>query len=348
MIAASDWPVLVTGAGGFVGGHVARELARAGHPVRGLVRRGPWVERGDPPIGWRTGDLRDQAFLREAVSGVRAVVHSAGWVSLGPDRSGEARAVNIEATRVLLDEAEAAGVERFVYTSTLHTLAAGTAEHPADENSTWNLGRVDSPYARTKGEAERLVLDRSGARMTCLALCPGMVLGPRDRSPTSTAVLLAMARHPLVVVPGGGIPIIDARVLAFAHREAISRGEPGRRYAVVGPYLGYAELARIVGRLAGRPRRVVDLPDAAETPLAGAVALARLLVPPLRRLVPSALVAGAFLRLHVRGDRADAAFGLVHPSPESTIFETLVDAARSGRAPWLRLPGLERPQPQTA
>lgn len=336
-IVPADWPVLVTGASGFVGGHVARELARAGHPVRGLTRCRPKVEPGDPPIAWVRGDLRDEGDRRRALAGVRGVVHSASWVHLGADRRGEGEAVNVGATRGLVADAVAAGVERLVYTSTLHTLASGSAEDPADEDSPWNLDRVRSPYARTKREAEAIVLDGLGGKLPGVALCPGMVIGPRDPKPTSTSLLLIMARSPVAFLPGGGIPVIDAGVAALAHRRAFWRGEPGRRYALVGPYLSYAEMARLVGRVAGSPRRVVRLPDAIEGPLVLAAGWLDRLGGGARIEVSAAAIAGGFLRLHVRGDRADAAFGLAHPPPIESIRRALEDARRSGLAPRLRL-----------
>jgi dihydroflavonol-4-reductase len=328
-----EWPVLVTGAGGFVGGHVARALARAGHAVRGLSRRPVPDGLDDPSIDWLLGDLRDPAVRREAVRGVRAVVHAAGWVSLGSDPSGQALAINVEATRGLLDEARAAGVDRFIYTSTLHTLAAGTAEEPADEETPWNLHAVDAPYARTKRAAERLVLDGHGS-MEGVVICPGMVLGPGDVRPTSTKLLLVMSRARVAFLPGGGIPVVDTDVIARAHVRALAVGEAGRRYAVVGPYLSYREMAGLVAEVAGRPRRVVTIPDWLEGPVVAAGRLADFLARG-RGDISGAAAAGGFLRLHVRGDRADRAFGLVHPPPIRSIFAALDDARRSGRAPWL-------------
>jgi dihydroflavonol-4-reductase len=310
-------------------------LAASGHLVRGLTRRNPDVRDGDPSIAWHFGDLRDPSVRATAITGMRAVVHTASWVSLASDPSGQSASTNVDATRALIEDCAAAGVERFVYTSTLHTLAAGSAEHPADEDSPWNLQRVESPYARTKREAERVVLDGLGGRLPTVALCPGMVLGPRDERPTSTRVLLALSRTRWAFVPDGGIPVLDAVVAARAHRAALTLGEPGQRYAVVGPYVSYSDLAGLVGRVAGRPRSVRTLHDRWQRPLT-------LLAGRVDRWsrgrwidFSAASMAGAFLRLHVRGDRADSAFGLTHPDPSESIRAALVDAREQGRAPWL-------------
>ena len=234
----------------------------------------------------------------------------------------------------MVADAIAGRVERLVYTSTLHTLAAGSAGSPADEDTPWNLASVRSPYSETKREAERIVLR---GELPAVALCPGMVIGPRDPKPTSTSLLLVMARSPIGFLPGGGIPVIDAEVAALAHRRALSMGEPGRRYALMGPYLSYADMARLVGRVAGQPRGVVRLPDLIEWPLVRGAGLLDRLGGGSRIEVSAAAIAGGFLRLHVSGARADAAFGLVHPPPIESIYRALEDAKRSGLAPWLRL-----------
>ena len=332
-----DALILVTGASGFVGGHVARALAEAGYRVRALVRRPPLLEPSDPPIDWVFGDLRIEQDRARALVGARGVVHSAGWVSLGADPRGESRVINVEATRALLDQGRAAGVERFVYTSTLWTVAAGTAEEPANEETPWNLESIQSPYTETKREAERLVLERDQGGFRTLVLCPAVVIGPRDVRPTSTRLLLHIARTPLATLPRGGTPVVDAGVVAQAHLRALERGEPGQRYVVAGPYLAYPELAALVARLAGRPWRVVTIPDTLERPLAWIADRIDRLVGGRWPEVSAAAVSGGFLRLVVSGVHADAAFQLQHPPPIRSIFEALDDARRSGRAPWLSL-----------
>ena len=125
------------------------------------------------------------------------------------------------------------------------------------------------------------------------------------------------------MLPPGGIPIVDARVLATAHRRALEAGGGGTRYAVVGPYLSYPELAAVVAPIAGRPRRVIALSDRWE-PALGRVA--EWTAPLLRRWIPNLsrqLIAGGFLRLHVDGRRADACFGLRHPPAAESIAASL-------------------------
>jgi dihydroflavonol-4-reductase len=182
---------------------------------------------------------------------------------------------------------------------------------------------VDSPYTRSKRQAERLVLDARHPRLTTLALCPGMVMGPRDTKPTSTTIVRALARSLVAILPHGGIPIVDAGLLALAHRRALIAGGSGQRYAVVGPYLSYPELAALVASITGRPRWLVTLPDPLEPVLGRA---ADWLAPIARRWVPNLsrqLVAGGFLRLHVHGERADACFGLEHPPAVESIARSL-------------------------
>jgi dihydroflavonol-4-reductase len=315
----SQWPVLVTGAGGFTGGHIARYLAGAGHFVRGFTRRPAQVESGDAPIEWIIGNLMDSDVRRRALAGVRGVIHTAAWVSLGPDDKGLSHPVNVEVTARLLNEAKEAGVERFVYTSTLYTLAAGTPEQLADESSDWNLHGLDSSYIRTKRQAERTVLEASAGGFTTIALCPGMVLGPRDPKPTSTQIIRAYAKTMVAIAPAGGIPIVDSRLLAQAHRRALIAGGSGQRYAVVGPYLSYRELARLVASITGRPRWIIPLPD----PLEPLIVRAACWFGPLVRhwwpdISPQLATAG-FLGLYLSGDRANACLGLHHPSARETI-----------------------------
>ncbi len=171
-----------------------------------------------------------------------------------------------------------------------------------------------------------------GGELATVALCPGMVIGARDRKPTSTSLLIAMARSPVALLPPGGIPIIDARVAAMAHRRALVAGETGQRYALVGPYLSFRDLASLVRAVAGRPCWTIAIPDVCERPMVWCAGWFDRLSGGRWIEISAATVAGGFLQLHVRGDRADQAFGLIHPPPEESIEIALRDAQRVGLA----------------
>ena len=329
--------ILVTGAGGFVGGHVVRALSQAGYRVRGWVRRPHVAVPGDPPVEWVVGDLRDAEARARAVDGVWGVVHSGGWVSLRTDPRGESRSVNVDATHALLEESRRAGAAVFLFTSTLWTVAAGTREHPADENTPWNLESVRCPYCDTKREADALVLASNRLGFRTAVLCPALVIGSGDRRPSSTGLLLTMARWPLIWLPAGGIPVVDARVLAQAHVRALTQAEPGSRYVVAGPYLSYQQLAGLVAQVATRPSRVFTIPEAFQPPLVRVAGWIDLWGRGLLGERTAAAVAGGFLHLRVSGRRADAAFGLQHPEPLESVRDTLSYARREGLAPWLKL-----------
>src|ERR1035437_3262026 len=110
-------PVLVTGASGFLGWHVARRLLDRRYAVRCLVRAGSRVEELD--VERVTGDLRDAASLERAVAGCGLVFHVAADYRLWARHPEELYRSNVDGTRNLLQAAQNAGVERVVYTSTV-------------------------------------------------------------------------------------------------------------------------------------------------------------------------------------------------------------------------------------
>jgi nucleoside-diphosphate-sugar epimerase len=167
--------VLVTGATGFLGGHVCAALVARGVAVRGLIRRQEaLLPAGAVPVPAR--NLDDVGAIREAVRGVEGVVHLAARVHQHSEPDDKAaRAVNVEGTHRLLQEAIAAGVRDFVFASSVK--AVGERADSAWTEST-PPAPVD-PYGRTKLEAEGIVRDlatRHGIHAPILRL--PLVYGP--------------------------------------------------------------------------------------------------------------------------------------------------------------------------
>jgi nucleoside-diphosphate-sugar epimerase len=180
---ASPLRVLVTGAGGFVGGAVARQLAARGDIVR-TVQRGRYPELARAGFEVVTGDVADPAVATAAVEGMDAVIHVAGKAGAwGP--YAEFHRSNVAATEQLVEACVALGVRTLVYTSTPSVVFNGSDMEGADEQLPYPA-RYEAHYPATKAIAERLVLAadgrelRGGGKLATVALRPHLVWGPGD------------------------------------------------------------------------------------------------------------------------------------------------------------------------
>jgi dihydroflavonol-4-reductase len=230
--------VYVSGATGFVGGHVARELR----------------ERGAEVVDERV-DLLDRAGLERVVAGCEAVVHVAALYSYD-DPTELLERVNVEGTRTLLEVAEQAGVRRFVHCSTAGTCGP-VPGRPATEEDAPPDWELDVPYKRTKLEAERLAI-AAGA----VVVNPTTPVGDGDAKPTPTGRMIAGVARGRIrgYVATTGLNVVDVRSVARGHALALERGEPGERYLLGGLDLPLADLFAAIARLAGRPRPRLRVP----------------------------------------------------------------------------------------
>lgn len=228
----------VSGATGFVGGHVARELRERGADVR------------DERV-----DLLDAQGLERVVRGCEAVVHVAALYSY--DAPAEAfERVNVEGTRMLLDVAARTGVRRFVHCSTAGTCGP-VPGRPATEEDAPPAWELEVPYKRTKLAAERLALDANA-----VVVNPTTPVGEGDRRPTPTGRMIAGVAGGRIpgYVATTGLNVVDVRDVARGHALALEHGEPGERYLLGGVNMPLAELFAAVARLAGRRRPRLRVP----------------------------------------------------------------------------------------
>jgi dihydroflavonol-4-reductase len=221
-------PILVTGATGFIGWHVARVLSERGNAVRALVR--PQSKLRELDIEPVTGDLRDSESLRRAVASCGVVYHVAADYRLWARDSGPMYESNVEGTRNLLEAARAAGVERVVYTSTVG--AIGVPKNGiGDEDQPVGLKDMTGPYKRSKFLAERVALEFFAAGLPVVIVNPTAPIGDHDFKPTPTGkIILDFLRGAMPAYIDTGLNFVDVRDTAEGMLLACERGRPGERY----------------------------------------------------------------------------------------------------------------------
>ena len=218
---------LVTGANGFTGSHLVKALEKRGDSVVGLVRRSSDLSRlANTSIELVYGDITDRAVLQQAVNQVDTVFHTAAYVELGLVDAARMEQVNVQGTRALLDVAQAAGVSKMVYCSTIGVFG-DTQGKVIDETFERVQKDFSSAYDRTKYEAQKLV-DRAFAQgFPVVSVMPSGIFGTDD--PHFMPVLNTFLKGRLKVWAGGqritGIVHVDD--LAEAMLLAADRGQPG-------------------------------------------------------------------------------------------------------------------------
>ncbi len=316
--------VLVTGAGGFLGANLVWALREQGFAVRALVRRPPrgrqWA--GLDGVEFVIGDIRNAKQIEDAFEGVTGVLHAAALTRLIPRPRRDAFHINVEGTRNVCSAALRVGVHRLVYTSSASTIAPGTAEQPADENSPENRVKIRAPYYTSKRLSEEVVREFSALGLETITLCPGYLLGPRDVRPTTNEMLLYAARWRWPIFPPGGMNVMDVREAARAHVRALWLGKPGERYVLAGPYRSYADLGRTVRNILGSGG-VRVLPRWTRFP--GSIPLA--LAYGVFANVPNGFTVPSyqygFINYHLSGATSDKTFSLTHRPVEETVRDTL-------------------------
>lgn len=249
--------VLVTGGTGFIGGALARRLARDGARVTGTGRRIDevrWLE--GEGVRLRRADLLDRPAMRELVSGHEMVFHAAGWLYGDPD---QARPVNVEGTADLVRMAAEEGVERVVHVSTLGSYRRpdGPADLPIDESHPLSP-EAGGVYQRTKAEGELRARAMAGEHGIELVVArPGMVFGPRGDTWTVSMCRSVCAGRRVLIGDGEGHfhplfvdDLVDALVLC-----ATSPSAAGEAYNFCQEPVTYREYLSEYGELCGREPR---------------------------------------------------------------------------------------------
>ena len=228
---------LVTGATGFIGSHLCRQLADDGWAVGGLRRASSDVSHlSDVDLDWQVADVRDGPGVRRAVAGYDVVFHLAGVGLLSAD-AGTVFDVNYEGTRAVLDASLAHGVDRVVFAGTAGTRRASGPAHEDD------VAPPVGAYQRSKARAEELVDEHVDRGLDVVTALPASVFGPGDWA--FTGRLLSLATNPAMVayLPGGA-SIVGVDDVVDGLIRAMERGRTGEAYLLAGENLTFGETVR--------------------------------------------------------------------------------------------------------
>jgi dihydroflavonol-4-reductase len=244
---------LVTGATGFLGSHVARQLAARGDQVRVLVRPSSDTRALDGLDAERfTGDVRDVASLDRALTGVNRVFHVAADYRLWARNPREIYESNVTGTRNLLEASRRAGVEKFVHTSTVATIAVPRKDGLPDETMKSSVQEMIGHYKRSKYEAEQCAMGAAEAGLPVVIVNPTTPVGPGDWKPTPTGKIVVdflNGRMPGYVDTGlNFVPVEDC---AAGHLLAAERGRVGERYILGGRNLTLKEVLEMLAPISG-------------------------------------------------------------------------------------------------
>jgi dihydroflavonol-4-reductase len=255
---------LVTGATGFVGSHVARQLAAAGDSVRVLVRRSSNLDAlAGLPVEPIEGDLRDEASLDRAVQGVRRVFHVAADYRLWTAHPEELYDSNVEGTRRLLAAVQRAGVQRIVYTSTVATIAVPRHGALPNEGTQAKLDEMIGHYKRSKFLAEQVAIDAARAGVPVVIVNPTAPVGPGDWKPTPTGrIILDFLQGKMPAYVDTGLNVVGVEDVAAAHLLAAEKGRVGERYILGGRNMTLKQILDALAAITGRPAPRVRLPHA--------------------------------------------------------------------------------------
>src|ERR1700687_4457313 len=243
---------LVTGAAGFLGSHVTRQLVAHGESVRVLMRPSSSNRAiSDLSLEYVTGDLRDAASLERAMSGVKRVFHVAADYRLWAKRSKDIYDSNVGGTRNLLAAANNAGIEQLVYTSTVATIAVDRPELP-DEFTDAKLEEMVGHYKRSKWMAEREVLNAAKNGLPVIVAMPTTPVGPWDWKPTPTGkIILDFLNGKMPGYVETGLNFVGVEECAAGHLLVAEKGKVGERYLLGGENLTLKQMLDTLAKITG-------------------------------------------------------------------------------------------------
>jgi len=256
--------ILVTGAAGHIGNVLVRKLLERGDKVRALILPGEdTASLQGMDVEKVEGDVLDLSSLWERFRGVKGVFHLAGIISIMPGENPAVHKVNVEGTLNVLKAAMRAGVERLMYTSSIHALARVPHGQVVDESVGYDPNNPYGAYDRSKAEATLEVQKAAAGGLDAVIVCPTGVIGPYDfRRSMMGDVIRTAAQRKLSPYVDGAYDFVDVRDVADGMLAAVEKGKSGESYILSGQRMSVRYLLETVREVTGRgfPSFKIPLP----------------------------------------------------------------------------------------
>lgn len=254
----------VTGATGFVGSHVARELAAQGAELRLLTRKTSQTRNiSDLKAELVTGDLTDYSSLTRGMEGCELVFHVAADYRLWVRDPEQMYRANVEGTKNIIRAAQEKNVRRVVYTSTVATMGFTSNGTPCDEQSPVSLADMIGDYKRSKFMAEQAVMEAAQSGANVAIVNPTTPVGENDIKPTPTGrIIVDFLNRKFPAYVDTGLNLVDVHEVARAHIVAAERARPGERYILGGENLTLKQILDKLAAITGLPSPTTKVPQA--------------------------------------------------------------------------------------
>ena len=239
--------ILVTGATGFLGATLTRQIVAEGKPVRILRRENSKLDLLNDTasrLEHVIGDVTDYPSVLAAMKGVQHVYHAGAYVGFGGKKDeAQLMDVNVRGTANVADAALEAGVTRMVHVSSIAALGRTRGQHEAiDETAEWTASKENSAYAVSKHLAEMEVHRAVAEGLDAVLANPSLIFGPGRPGENSMAIVEKVRDGRVPTIPSGGTCVVDVEDVASGIRAAMERGATGERYILGGENLSWEEI----------------------------------------------------------------------------------------------------------
>ena len=253
---------LVTGATGFLGSAISRELLRDGRKIKLLARSNADlrnIEGLEAEVV--VGDLRNRESLKSALQGCSKLYHAAAFYSLWNKDKKLIYDINVQGTRNILEIALELGLENVVYTSTVGCIGLSKDRTPTNEDYPIDLATLSNDYKLSKFQAEKIALEMHGRGLPIVIVNPSTPIGPRDIKPTPTGkIVLDFLNGKMPAYLDTGLNLIDVSDCARGHILAEKKGRLGERYILGNKNMSLKEILLALEKITGIKAPSIKIP----------------------------------------------------------------------------------------